>query len=149
MAKTYFKVNSVIVCDDIRNEDNGKSIIIGTYNGGIVLSKIPSNLQLCFWFMGNSSSDNHELQFKIGVVGADKKDSVATEQKMVLEYNPDLKAPIEDTEFVLALLKVPLVMKGKGEFYVKMKHQKDKSWKKLVSKNVTLAPDATALQPPS
>jgi len=149
MPKSTLKINSVIVCDDIRNEDNGKSIIIGTYTGDIVLQTIPSNLQLSFWIMGSSNSDDHEIQFKIGVAGTDKKDSVAVEQKVILKSNPDLKTPLEDVEFVLALIKVPLKIKGEGEFYVKMKHQKNKSWKTLTSKKVILTSASTLLPPPS
>jgi hypothetical protein len=40
MAKTY-KLVSVIFCDDCRREDNGKDIIIGTYNGALVSPILP------------------------------------------------------------------------------------------------------------
>lgn len=40
MAKTY-TVRSVIICDDVRKENNGKEILIGVYNEAVVVPTIP------------------------------------------------------------------------------------------------------------
>jgi hypothetical protein len=45
----YFKVRDVLVCDDIRTEDNGKQILIGVYTGNILLNEFPASLLLSFW----------------------------------------------------------------------------------------------------
>jgi hypothetical protein len=37
---------SVVVCDDIRREDNGKHILVGTYSSEIVFAGLPSAVQL-------------------------------------------------------------------------------------------------------
>lgn len=39
MSKTAIKVDYVLVCDDVRTEDNGKVLIIGLYTDNIVLPK--------------------------------------------------------------------------------------------------------------
>lgn len=39
---------SVIVCDDIRQESNGKLILIGVYSDDIIVPSIPTNIALCF-----------------------------------------------------------------------------------------------------
>jgi hypothetical protein len=42
---------SVLICDDIRREDNGKEIYLGVYSGGIIVPFVPFILpKLCFVF---------------------------------------------------------------------------------------------------
>ena len=49
-GKPEFKVRYGIVCDDLRIEDNGKQILIGIYNGGIVLNSFPApTMLLTLW----------------------------------------------------------------------------------------------------
>jgi hypothetical protein len=38
-------IRSVIICDDVRREDNGKEILIGVYNGVILVPRFPSVLR--------------------------------------------------------------------------------------------------------
>lgn len=51
MAKSALKlgIKSVIICDDIRREDNGKQMLIGIYVGSIEVSSFPINLALAIW----------------------------------------------------------------------------------------------------
>lgn len=42
-------VKYVLVCDDIRREDNGKELIIGLYSRDIVALKFPINMLVAFW----------------------------------------------------------------------------------------------------
>jgi hypothetical protein len=44
MPSQDYEINSVILCDDIRREDNGKDMLIGVYNGVIAVEKIPAFL---------------------------------------------------------------------------------------------------------
>jgi hypothetical protein len=39
-----YMVRSVIICDDIRREDNGKEILIGVYAGSIIFRSVPVRL---------------------------------------------------------------------------------------------------------
>lgn len=39
----------VIVCDDIRVEQNGKFILIGVYTGSILVESFENTMSLCFW----------------------------------------------------------------------------------------------------
>jgi hypothetical protein len=42
-------VNYVVVCDEIRKEDNGKYIIIGVYLDNISVPRFPFDMTLAFW----------------------------------------------------------------------------------------------------
>jgi hypothetical protein len=46
------KFASVIVCDDIRREDNGKALLIGAYAGDILVPQFPAAVQLSFYVTG-------------------------------------------------------------------------------------------------
>lgn len=50
-----FDAQTVIVCDDIRREDNGKSILIGVYNASILVQQFPYALGIAFWLQGMPS----------------------------------------------------------------------------------------------
>lgn len=42
-------IKNVVICDDIRREDNGKNMLIGVYSGSIIVSGFPANLSLAAW----------------------------------------------------------------------------------------------------
>jgi len=44
-----FKINAVVACDDIRLELNNKAMLIGVYNGAMVVGGFPSDLRLAWW----------------------------------------------------------------------------------------------------
>jgi hypothetical protein len=39
----------VLICDDVRKEDNGKELLIGVYSGGIVVPSLPTFLPVVLW----------------------------------------------------------------------------------------------------
>ena len=44
-----FKVVAAVLCDDIRQEQNSKHILIGVYNGGVIVPNFPAQLVVCWW----------------------------------------------------------------------------------------------------
>ena len=46
MTERGFFIDSVLLCDDIRGEVNGKAILIGVYCGDIIVPKAPASLGL-------------------------------------------------------------------------------------------------------
>src|SRR4051794_1678383 len=43
-SEPSFVIRSLLICDDIRQERNGKEIIIGVYTGAIIFPKLPAKL---------------------------------------------------------------------------------------------------------
>ena len=41
---TEYRIRSVVVCDDVRQEESGKQIIIGAYNRAIIFPSFPATL---------------------------------------------------------------------------------------------------------
>ena len=59
-------VETVVICDDIRREDNGKVILIGVYNNVIILERYPAVIQPKFWLQCKASADgNVPLKMRI------------------------------------------------------------------------------------
>ncbi|WP_417467823.1 DUF6941 family protein [Maricaulis sp.] len=49
--------SNVVICDDVRREDNGKVILIGVYTGEIVVTEFPHAMDLTCWFEIASRGD--------------------------------------------------------------------------------------------
>lgn len=60
-------IKQVLVCDDVRREDNGKLLIIGMYIGDILLAKFPETLKVSFWLQGINRPEvvDREVEFKV------------------------------------------------------------------------------------
>jgi hypothetical protein len=48
-------VKTVVVCDQVRREDNGKEMLIGVYSAGILVAQLPAPLMLSFWIQFKST----------------------------------------------------------------------------------------------
>jgi hypothetical protein len=44
---TRFNIRSVLICDDVRREANGKEILIGLYNDSLLFQTLPSQMRQC------------------------------------------------------------------------------------------------------
>lgn len=42
-------LQQALLCDDVRTENNGKSILIGIYNQHIILPVFPTSISVCLW----------------------------------------------------------------------------------------------------
>lgn len=49
-AKAEFQ--QAVICDDVRREDNGKSILIGVYSHDIIVAKLPATFSLASYIVG-------------------------------------------------------------------------------------------------
>ncbi len=48
-----FTINSVVICDDLRREWNGKDILIGVYGGGMKVQVLPMMVLISLWLETN------------------------------------------------------------------------------------------------
>jgi Family of unknown function (DUF6941) len=44
-----FKVAAAVLCDDVRKEDSNKAILIGVYNGTVVVPELPATIMVAWW----------------------------------------------------------------------------------------------------
>jgi len=60
------EIKYVLVCDDVRREDNGKEILIGVYSSDIQTTVFPSNLALVFWMeLVTKKPGRHRIDIRV------------------------------------------------------------------------------------
>jgi hypothetical protein len=131
-----FRVASVVVCDDIRVEQNNKFILIGVYTGNIVVGGFPAEIGLCWWiqfFVEELGRFDLEIQLV--------KDDGATLLR--------LGAGLELTERewgVMSTPKLPLQIQRDGSFKLQMKKKDDSDWATINQFSVKIGnvPDGVA-----
>ena len=64
-------VQSTVVCDDVRREDNGKHILIGVYAGALFLQSIPAALASLGFYFETIVEGSHDATVQIQVKSPD------------------------------------------------------------------------------
>jgi hypothetical protein len=99
-------VETVIICDDIRQERNGKYLLIGVYGGNIAVGGFPADIVLAIWLLAQPKSVGQH-QIKIRVVGP--QNSTLVEGTLEVDLNDMNKAAI----FALPGMPIQLQREGK------------------------------------
>ena len=124
------KPNKIIVtcslfCDDVRREDNGKRIVIGTYTKGLSVQKVPSDIGLTILVAGRTEHGGEgELPFAFRVMQDDLEiggiSATAVFEDVGEDYHP----------FELSFGSVGIQIQRKGFVILEMK-QGDDEWVEL------------------
>ena len=64
-------LNSMILCDDVRQEVSGKETLVGVYSSTIVVAAIPASLKSLFFRISVTISDATMNQVRFSVTGPD------------------------------------------------------------------------------
>jgi hypothetical protein len=121
-----FKAEAVIICDEVRTEINGKSIIIGVYSGDIVMGGPPPGmLGLTFYIeFSLKNAGEHSLGFKVEVAG--ERVFETKSPKLVLTADQTWSVPVGPH---------PIAIPATGALKLSMRLDEGK-WKLIKSKNV-------------
>jgi hypothetical protein len=113
-----FKVAAVVLCDDIRVEQNNKYILIGVYNGTVVVPVFPSEFPVCWWMQIPPAEIGHyDLEIQLL---KDKKDTM---------FKADIGFDIHSKEWAsLTLPRIPLHLHGAGNAELQIKLKTDQTW---------------------
>ena len=96
------KIASALLCDEVRQEDNGKFIAIGIYRGSVQFSKFPTGkgFTALFQIKDMKPAENYSLGFKV-LVGGKKIQEIAgtlTNTSPGIEWLPVQINAVEFTE---------------------------------------------------
>lgn len=59
-------VHTILLCDDIRKEFNGKDILIGVYSDGIIVGAYPQILPMSVWcLLQPKKTGNYECELRV------------------------------------------------------------------------------------
>ena len=127
----------VLVCDDIRREDNGKAILIGVYYGDIVVSQFPISMRLNYWLQGRvrPNAKPGTAQFKIEVRGQADEENTPVLIEATIEVPPP-----KATSGIMVLQSVPFTANSPGRLVISM--QEDGEWAELMEKKISAADSA-------
>jgi len=134
-------IASALVCDDIRKEENGKAILIGVYGNNIILSKFPVTMHLSLWLQGKAKDGDYRLE--LGVEALSEGEAAPFQATRNLEFSIRDETGKGSSEFSIAMNQVPILLKGPGSLFVKIR-QNDEDWTTLARKEVVLASSTTA-----
>ncbi len=110
-------IEYVIVCDDIRREDNGKELLIGVYTRDIVVGAFPAVLQLAFWICYVPTAlGTIETEFRL----VDEQDAEFFKGKTSSQIDVIARSSIR-----LAGLPVPLQIPGTLRFQSRTREDED------------------------
>jgi hypothetical protein len=113
-----FKITAVVACDDIRQEINNKAILVGVYNGALVVPGFPADIAIAWW-----------IQMKADTIG-----DYAMEARVLKDGNSTLlRAMLQVTVHTLgwstlALPRAPLQLQGPGHLELEIRLKDAGKW---------------------
>ena len=148
MPKKSIKINSVLVCENIRKEDNGKLFFIGVYPGNIVSFQSPANLVFSFWFDCFTKQRMNKIEIKI--VLTKKSDNSSLEHfKEVQEHSTDTNIPIDNgIHFNIGIVGLQIRAEEDSILIVSVRPIGGK-WKELSRRNIIFSVGSSRIVQPS
>ncbi len=122
-----------IACDDIRQEINGKFILIGVYSGNLGLPVFPAHVALGFWMMAKpSQKGDYHIRFR---VQGPAENEVTVSGQMIVHVQ-------EKEDMALVIPPMPISIPSPGEIILQYQAG-DGPWNticRLEARLVPLAP---------
>ena len=133
-----FKPKFALICDDIRVEDNHKSIIIGVYTGDIQVNSFPCSLALCCWV--SIEMERHpepvEIEVKLRIEFEDGSDPFETSSIITIDLiKEDVGVKGGTIELPLRIKNVAFDLSGAGSMHLYLR-KKGGRWSKLLRKEI-------------
>ena len=131
--KPSVKIDYAIMCDDIRQETNGKLIVIGIYSTDIIVPDCPSKLFMHVLLHGKADVDrsvNLEVRYRAEFKDA-KRYEVLGKGDLQITFTED------SNEFFVPMPRVLIEIRGVGNLSVHYRID-SKRWKALLKKNIKI-----------
>lgn len=134
-----FKIDRSIMCEDVREEKNGKYTLVGVYVGDIQFSAIPGNIAIAFFLeVSLKRSGKFEIHFRLSGPG---------------DHSALIKATVLFGEItgpaVIATPRIDLLVDQEGDFTMEISSD-GANWTTIAAKRISLNPSlAISPQPPS
>jgi len=116
--------SSVVICDDIRQETNGKQILIGVYGNVILVPSMPFSIALCVW-----------IEYSPKEVGVE---TVHMKMTYTTGFSASLRAEMQVSgleTFGLAMPPVPVSGAADGELLIELSRD-GVIWHEIKRKNI-------------
>lgn len=142
MRSSEIEIKGVVVCDDIRQEDNGKLMLIGVYSGDILVSLFPFQRFVCLWFHGRAKKGVYEIETRIRIVSENEESPRTNEKKFKADFSE-----VDASDIAISVIGVPLVVSGPSEIIIEMRYT-EKKWLEFARKKIKLHSSSIAPELP-
>lgn len=143
MPTTNFKIDSAIICDDIRIENNNKRMFIGVYDKLIDLPHIPAILPFWICLIGKIKGEGFSIDIMFEFRAEDKEKSRSFKSGVSLK--PGTPTIDDWADVLIPLMAPPLEIECAGELLIKIKARTAKRWKTISQKPIHVA-DLSAIE---
>ena len=130
--------DAVIICEDVRQESNGKEILIGVYSGGVVAQNFPAHIALTV-YLQFISRDKGKVQLDIRIM--------LNDQSILIDAQAELEI-LDGTSGAFWLPPIPLVIPHAGELRVQARQQ-GKDFETIKRVVISAQRDASSTPSPS
>lgn len=113
----------MLVCDDVRREDNGKEILIGVYSSDIRVAHFPTSLRLVFWMQIIVTTEGR-VRFEFRIIGPNEVQLASA--GVELEVPPQAGAM-----GTIPLGPIPLQVQSAGNLRLEIRDRPDGRWTEL------------------
>ena len=132
---TGFKVESAILCEDIRQEKSNKFILIGVYSGPILVSQFPMSISLAVFVIGTPEEQEGLVTLRFSGPGED-----TALLKMGYRRSDD------NTFAALSTPVLQIALQQEGTLLIEISADGE-SWEPLLSRDVSQADGLWSLTP--
>ena len=140
---------SVVLCEDIRTEDNGKLLFIGVYPSRVLVNHFPANLRFSFWISGKTCEEENKAQLEVSVINLDSSEEIKVLKSFALQIKIAESEFIDGTaDFSYAIINLPIKIEDESLLRFKVKPDGGK-WKEIGTRKILLNPKPTLPSPPS
>lgn len=130
------KIKNAILCEDIRKEVSNKLILIGVYSGNILVTKLPTNISLNYYFDTIvKTSGIHQIYIRLSGPGKDS-----------LVLGAGIDASEDNAHGAVTGPKMEVLLEREGTIKIAVSADK-KSWKTVISKAVNIVDVLPIAQP--
>lgn len=125
-----FDIDTVIFCDDIRQERNGKWLLIGVYGADILVRGLPADLRLSLWIVIRPKEIG-KAEAKLRVIGPHGSTLVDGELSVDVKH-------LRPT--IMAMGALPMQIQMAGTIRVEMATKESDEWTAIKSIDLRVAP---------
>lgn len=123
------KFHNVVVCEDVRTENNNKHILIGVFQSNVLVGSFPARIRLAFWMQLSAPNEGtYNTEFRI----REKRETLVR-----IKADMTIRDASQRATFALPALAVDVAEAGVLKFEFR---EVGKSWKLLRELPINLAP---------
>jgi hypothetical protein len=135
--KPRIVIKHVIVCDDVRRENNGKFILIGVYSNEISFARLPTQFEFVLWVeMDQKESGNTSLQMRC---------IMKSPEHELFSITMDMKIDEPGHNVAIAIGQIGVLFSTEGTLSIQFR-QNEEGWKEFRALPVRQAKASASVQ---